>query len=668
MEPGTRSVALRAACAALAVGALSFVYRFNTLGGALGGFGNDHFIHLSRARQIVAGELPFRDFNDPGAPLTSAASALFQWLFGYTLLSDAVLTIGALSVGAALTVWLAARISHRVWTGVACGLLLVALGPRPYNYPKILVTAWGVWACWRYVDRPRTARLIGVAVCVAVGFLFRHDFVVYLGALALSTVLLVHRRDWREAGRAAATLAAAVFVLLAPFLIYLQLAGGIVDYFRGAVVFANADARRTSFSAPTFDLSLSAPLLSIATRPPQPAPRVNVQWQPSLAEETRAAREQRYGLIRGERREGTTWNYEASDISRNTLAALVLDPAVTDTHGIDRAAFVLSVPQRRDGTLARLERIRVAPELTSERNLVAWMYYTLMALPLVAIAAWVTRYRSPRDRTATAATTCYLWPLIVFAGLLAAGFLTRGTIVARLGDVAVPMAILTAWLVVPARQPVAGSRPSRTASVPVRAIALAVIACSVWSVAVLGAVPANLERSRLLNGVTAAAERMRAVYRTLSSAPPAAAVAADANTPVIRLARYIDRCTAPGDRIFVFGHLPEVYFFSGRSFAGGHVWILPGYYTSARDQSRTIERLRAYEVPLVLAEQRSIYDNDYRPEFPLIDRYLTDRYRESGLFALDGGVAMRVLASEDQRRGALDHETGLPCGRGNSDR
>ena len=67
----------RAADAVLLITVLvaAFCYRFNTLGGAFGGFTNDQFGYLARARQIQTGDIPFRDFNDPGWFLTDYLSA-----------------------------------------------------------------------------------------------------------------------------------------------------------------------------------------------------------------------------------------------------------------------------------------------------------------------------------------------------------------------------------------------------------------------------------------------------------------------------------------------------------------------------------------------------------------------------------------------------------------
>jgi hypothetical protein len=41
-----------------------FLYRFNTLGGAFGGFDNDHFLYFALAKQVQAGDQPLRDFQD----------------------------------------------------------------------------------------------------------------------------------------------------------------------------------------------------------------------------------------------------------------------------------------------------------------------------------------------------------------------------------------------------------------------------------------------------------------------------------------------------------------------------------------------------------------------------------------------------------------------------
>ena len=55
----------RTAALAVALGMCCFAYRYL----AYSGFPNDHFVTLSRAQQILLGEVPVRDFVDPGLPL-----------------------------------------------------------------------------------------------------------------------------------------------------------------------------------------------------------------------------------------------------------------------------------------------------------------------------------------------------------------------------------------------------------------------------------------------------------------------------------------------------------------------------------------------------------------------------------------------------------------------
>lgn len=78
-----------------------------------------------------------------------------------------------------------------------------------------------------------------------------------------------------------------------------------------------------------------------ASNPPPEPLRVNVQWVGEVDDAARVQLERRFGLTAGEARGEQTWSYEIVDISRRNLRALVLDPNVDDTHGIDRSEFSL---------------------------------------------------------------------------------------------------------------------------------------------------------------------------------------------------------------------------------------------------------------------------------------------------------------------------------------
>ena len=107
-----------AAVVAVVVGVGAFLFRFNTLGGTLGGFDNDHFTRLIRADMLLQGEQPLRDFADAelrGAwpALTYAMSAWAQQIGGRTLLPEAYLTVGLLTLAFVIVFLLALDLSKR---------------------------------------------------------------------------------------------------------------------------------------------------------------------------------------------------------------------------------------------------------------------------------------------------------------------------------------------------------------------------------------------------------------------------------------------------------------------------------------------------------------------------------------------------------------------------
>lgn len=67
-----------------------------------------------------------------------------------------------------------------------------------------------------------------------------------------------------------------------------------------------------------------------------PAPKINVRWAPDVDDATRAAAEARFHLVQDGDPDGRTRRYELLDASRANTEALVTDPVVEDTAGLDR--------------------------------------------------------------------------------------------------------------------------------------------------------------------------------------------------------------------------------------------------------------------------------------------------------------------------------------------
>ena len=102
-------------------------------------FVNDHFTHLSRARQMLLGEWPLRDFFDPGQFLHYGLSAVVLALWGDSLFGEAILTVGFLALGASLIFGASYTLARSTRVAIAMTILSVIALPRLYNYPKVVL-------------------------------------------------------------------------------------------------------------------------------------------------------------------------------------------------------------------------------------------------------------------------------------------------------------------------------------------------------------------------------------------------------------------------------------------------------------------------------------------------------------------------------------------------
>ena len=153
-----------------------------------------------------------------------------------------------------ITFLLAWRAAGSLLAALVAVAIHIALDPRHYNYPKLVLYAAAIALAWAYVDRPTRPRLAALGAIVGVGFLFRHDHLLYLGALGLhDDRVRASRLDSRRTARAARLCtAAALFVV--PFLVFLALNGGI-----GGVLPSGIDIRAAR--RPAHELFVSASFL-----------------------------------------------------------------------------------------------------------------------------------------------------------------------------------------------------------------------------------------------------------------------------------------------------------------------------------------------------------------------------------------------------------------------
>jgi hypothetical protein len=209
-------------------------------------FVNDHFGRISPARQIVVyGELPFRDYFDPGYFLTELASAALMRVLGDNLLGEALLTTICIATGTVLVFLLAIRLTSSISISLAASMMALLLLPRAYDYDKVLFYPLGLWLCWRYVERPGSSRLWLFAAALVAAALFRYDTGVYLGAAMLVALAVVHARNRKVLIQRIALVIVASVCLAFPFLAFIEFEGGIADAIDQVVTYGRRETERT---------------------------------------------------------------------------------------------------------------------------------------------------------------------------------------------------------------------------------------------------------------------------------------------------------------------------------------------------------------------------------------------------------------------------------------
>jgi hypothetical protein len=523
------TLAYAAALAALFLG--TAYLRFMMLGT---GFTNDHFLHLANAQQMLLGEWPTRDFLDPGLPLMYATSALAQMVLGRTLLAEGVLVSLTFAGAAVLTAMAVRELTGSRVLALVAAVLEVAIVPRAYGYPKLLLYAAAFFLLQHYVTRPTTGRLLAFAAMVPIAFLFRHDHGVNLGAAGALTMWLANGPDGRPGGlRRSATFLAIVVAFTIPYIVYVQINGGLWSYVQVGLEFRRVEMTRQAFASPSF--------------------------------------QERF--------------YEAA------------------------------------------------------------LFYGYWALPIAAVLTVFARVRRDDFRTIAAR----LAPIATVAVLVNWTFL-RDPLTGRLQDAIVPAVTLGAWLT-----SCAWRSHYRWAWGPLTVLLLVTFAKAVVEV---GGTLDQLARAGLLDSwnrwpaMGDVASRLSAPNspRVLPSRPSAA---------LLPFYPYVRRCTTPEQRLLVIGNATEVLFFAQRGFAGRQAAFVQGYYESEPYQRSVLSTLAAQMVPFVVIPGRS-YTGDYGAVFPLLARYIRDRYVPLAQFG-DPDTGAEVLIDRTVPARGRDPETGWPC-------
>ena len=575
----------RTAAGLLFVWVLAFLFTLTTYT-----FTDDHFDRISRARQIARyGELPFRDFFDPGYFLTEFASAAVQRLAGDNLLGEMILTSAFIAAGAVTVLILARRVLPSGVSAAVITALTVLSFPRPYDFDKFFFYPLGILLCWRYIDRRNLGSLLSLAGAAVVAGMFRYDNGAFIAAGAVAAIATVHAAQPAMSMRRIRVFAGACIVCAFPYLAFLQATGDVADAAGQMIDYARREGARTRVAEVPAGVFSD---LRIGRLPPPPPDRIQIRWRAD-AEAERQQLEARYrlhdGITRGDPAD-RTWLYEIDDSSTGNLRALIDDPRVADTHLVDRATAQLASQE----SLARRVHRRV-PVLGgwdvswSASGAAGLMYYVFVGIPLIAAAMTLTRGMDSAERARVLSVAAVALPVALF--------ILRDPIVARLGGAAGPVAVSGAWVW------------SRLHSSWFARLAAA-------GVIVTAFVATGFDVDRF---------RLRRVIAQASMSPPAPALVLEREEA--RLVEYLRRCTQPDDRVFATWFVPQLYFFSGRGFAGGMVVTFGGHWSEPERQHRIVANLRAESVPLVVFQDDG---SEFRATYPVVDEYLRANYTSGG--------------------------------------
>jgi hypothetical protein len=581
-------------------------------------FTDDHFDRISKGRQILLGAVPFHDFFDPGFFLTLYSSSAVQVIFGDTLLGEVLLNSTFIALGFTLAFAMAREISASRWIALAVLTVGVLTLPRLYNFDKVLFFPLGLFLAWRYAMRPTRWHLTMLGVAAGIAGLYRYDSAVYIGLAAVVTVAAIHLRDRVRIAKDVVAYGLIVLATTLPAVLFVGLTGSVSDAARQMAEYGRREAERSKiFELPDIDIDRSAPLL-VRGEP------MNVRWRDNLDDDDRTDAERLYGLQDGVREGGRTWRYRLVDSSDSNVEAMRLDPRVEDTHGIARSGMGRDL----------LPAIILLPGVLTLKNAAAWLAWVLLALPVVTIVVLISNLRSGFHEERRTAMLLAAATLCLSADLM----LLRDPLEARIGDVAAPALPLAAWLITwvfrghRARRSWRGARLVAAFTVIVTVVAIGRFAAPAL------AAPPSIAWSRF------------------TASPPSPALLPSGRT--LGVVDYVRACTSPDDRVLLAWFAPEVFFFSGRGFAGGMSVYFGGHWSNAADQRRTIARLQRERAPVAV-----ISLNDYpsfASQYALIDQFLNTNYEVAGQASLgDPEGEYRILF----RRGAVPAGTfsGLPC-------
>jgi len=567
---------------------------------------DSNFVFLWEAASLLFGDRPYRELFEWGAPLAAYLSAAMQWLVGYRLIGEFLLHWAFIVAGVTLAFHTGIRLSRSIVASLMVlpiVLLLLSVTPT-YHYTKLFFFPLIIWLAWRYVEAPGVARSVALGVATALGFLFRHDFALYLAVASVLAVVIgcavQHpSRSFRAFSIDAASGAAAALVCLLPWAIAVERTEGLFAY-------AALRAAKYEPAPPPYRSLLHLnPLRELRpARPPAPQPGVvTFRWNEQLGEGQRRAIEQRFGMQRLEERDDAgRFKYMVPNLFDVRL--LSLDPYIADGGGF------------------KWEELReLRDRLPSGENVALWLLQIAVLVPLCLVLSAAAEARRCWRQSQT--VSLRVWNMAI-AGVF---LIVVDHLLLREPSYIVAVAPQTAAL---SASFLAARRRDEAAKPRIWPIARRVVATLVLLVTtVVAAIEARnvpmFDRSGWFDS-------FRSAYRQLTISPPVA------GNPE---ALYLYECTSPGDHLLITGTTPfDINYYAERPIAGGHLYWHSRWGADPPHERLSLALLERQSVPFVVANSDPVME-DFTA-YPAIRAYLLQHYADVG------GTGGRILA--DTRR------------------
>jgi len=576
------------------------------------------FVHLYEATSLLAGDHPYRDFFEWGAPLPMYLSAGGQLLSGNRLIGEMALQWSFIVFGVVIAFHLGLRLSHSaIATLSTVPVTMLVLSTMPtYHYSKLICFPAAVWLAWRYVERPTVRRGAALGTMTTLAFLFRHDYGIWVGlasvlAFLLARVAVPGSRRVRHAGSDCLAYAVAAAISLMPWAGLVQSSEGLWAY--GA---ARADKYERA-QIPYHRLLTLDPLLRTlrpAALPPPKAATVVFEWESGVNESMSRQLEREYHLRLLEGRDPEErLRYELPNVYDMRL--LALRPFVNRDNGFqwERLDEVQSGRPARGDALLVLEQLTLLVPLlllasAAAATLRSW--WNAQRVPTDALHKWLAGTLLVVIDGALFRESSYLVAVAPFTAAGSACFMAASA----------PTTVTSLAL---GGRDVAGRLLRHTGRiVAVALLVLATYAAHVWS--------GGLQVLR------------RPATELIGSVSTSLALWVTAPPPTLSdTIQYLRECTGTHDRLLVGGMTPfDVNYYSGVPMAGGHLYWHSGWRSDPGREAESLALLARQSVPFAVSSSDPMMDDFKR--YPRIRAYLTRYY-----VALEG-TAGRILV--DHRR------------------